>query len=344
LKARLRQIEDVCGVDGLAGDDNDDEEDTDATGGGKDKKKKKKKKDKEKEKDKGKKINLMSLDEDWDPVKHEALMQSQFNDEYYNAEDPDFAKGGKYYHPDAEDDVGEGYSAVGGWNEDYDEEDGEYHNQEGGYGENEDEDHDGELGNAEMDAELYKLDYEDIVAGIPCRFKYTTVEAEDYGLTIDDILDAKDNELNKYVGLKKISASYREARRADEQEVKLSRKRKHLREAIKQRKAEADEKQEAKLLEEAAEKEKVAEEAAAAGDDDDNNGVVKKSKRKRNKKKLIGGNLLASAGESGEDSRTTSAVVAASSEKKKRSKKQRRGGAEVDNKEAAKKRRMELYD
>jgi hypothetical protein len=282
-------------------------------------------------------------------------MQGQFNEDYYGQEDPDFLPGGKYFLEDEEgreQDAAEGRSAVGGWNDDEGDEAWGY---EGQYEEEGDgDDGDGELGNAEMDAELYKLDYEDIVAGIPCRFKYATVAAEGYGLTIDDILDAEDSELNKYVGLKKISASYREERRAEGgQEGKLSRKRKHLREAIKQRKAEAEEKQNAKLLEEAEEEEKKAAAIAEAGGDGDNDagGGGKKMKRKRNKKKTIGGNFMALSASAVNESTDEKITAALSTDKdknakEKKKKKTKRAPAEsnLSEKDQAKKRRMDLYD
>lgn len=321
MKARLKQIEEVCGVKGLVKED--DLEDNNSVTDGVTSKKKGG-------------IDIMDLDDDWDPEKHEALMKSQFNDDYYDQDDPDFAPGGKFYDPTAEDNAGEGYSTVGGWNEEYDEDDEEYH---GGKGENggryEDQEEE-ELGNAEMDAELYKLDYEDIVAGIPCRFKYTTVEPEDYGLTIDDILDAQDNELNKFVGLKKISASYREARKAEGQELKLSRKRKHLREAIKQRKAEAED-QNAKAL---AEKNTSDELSNTLEEGDDHaNKTEKKAKRKRNKKKVIGGDILSTVSEADVPAADNSTPAL----DKKQKKRKKRQPAEVSDKDAAKKRRMELY-
>ena len=82
-----------------------------------------------------------------------------------------------------------------------------------------------------LNEELYKLDYEDIVGGIPCRFKYRQVAAQDYGLSAEDILNAEDNELNQFLSLKKLSPYNFSTVR----EEKLSKKRKRLRSAIKER-------------------------------------------------------------------------------------------------------------
>lgn len=59
-----------------------------------------------------------------------------------------------------------------------------------------------------IEEHLYKLDYEDKIDDIQCRFKYKSVPSSTYGLQYDDIFSASDKALNRHVSLKKL-APYR---------------------------------------------------------------------------------------------------------------------------------------
>jgi len=67
-----------------------------------------------------------------------------------------------------------------------------------------------DIASGKMD-ELYSMEYEDLLGGeIPCRFKYTQVDSDSFGLSSEAILLKGEAELNKSVSLKKLHP-YRKA-------------------------------------------------------------------------------------------------------------------------------------
>ncbi|KAL4428120.1 hypothetical protein ABPG75_002209 [Micractinium tetrahymenae] len=175
---------------------------------------------------------------DFDPEEYDKQMAAAFGDDYYDADadldeddlaDEEFEKeleAMARYGSDDEDPrsfaalhkrlaAQRKADAEAGSHDEDDEGQEEGGEGEGGEG-------DGEGGGADPEAaararaevqrlleEYFKLDYEDVVGGIPTRFRYKEVQADSFGLSVQDILGMEDRELNQVVGLKKL-APYRE--------------------------------------------------------------------------------------------------------------------------------------
>ncbi|KAI0333246.1 Krr1-domain-containing protein [Cubamyces sp. BRFM 1775] len=82
--------------------------------------------------------------------------------------------------------------------------------------------------------EVYGLDFNDMVAGMPTRFKYTKVEPQTFGLTPAEILMATDAELNSYMGVKKL-APYRKEGKGRTWDSKRAARLKELKTKLKER-------------------------------------------------------------------------------------------------------------
>jgi protein KRI1 len=233
---------------------------------------------------------LKLLEGDYDPDKFEKSMQEAFGDDFYSKEETEWKtdadventlkKDGDVDFIDADDDDDDdeqqffdgGKERYGGEAE------------EGEAGDEEDEDFDDGMDEEErqketeleknvrrkMEDKLYELDYEDIVAGMPTRFKYRQVEANDYGLTTEEILLARDSTLKQYVSLKKM-APYSEG---GEYQVS-ARKRRKFREMLQEDIEEANQRLKAKGI-------TVNDNQGEDGNDPE--GSRKKRKRRRLKK------------------------------------------------------------
>ncbi|KAI0644883.1 KRI1-like family C-terminal-domain-containing protein [Trametes meyenii] len=82
--------------------------------------------------------------------------------------------------------------------------------------------------------EVYGLDFNDMVGGMPTRFKYAKVEPQHFGLTSSEILMATDAELNSYMGVKKI-APYRKEGKGRTWDTRRAERLKELKTKLKER-------------------------------------------------------------------------------------------------------------
>mmetsp|Transcript_20300 Transcript_20300/g.47686 ORF Transcript_20300/g.47686 Transcript_20300/m.47686 type:complete len:754 (+) Transcript_20300:83-2344(+) len=171
---------------------------------------------------------LKLMEGEYDPDKFEQVMSTAYGDDYYQAEDEkwntdldvkrDLANsdenerellgdGEMYDDVPADEDTFDNEKHD---DDDYEDEYDEYHKDDAGEGGEDLEASAMEQKlHTKLEDELYKLDYEDIIGDMPTRFKYRSVERNNYGLSTEEILFARDGTLKQFVSLKRM-APYRE--------------------------------------------------------------------------------------------------------------------------------------
>ncbi|RDX56693.1 Krr1-domain-containing protein [Lentinus brumalis] len=139
--------------------------------------------------------------------------------------------------------------------------------------------------------EIYGLDFNDMVAGMPTRFKYTKVEPQSFGLTPAEILMATDAELNTFMGIKKY-APYRKEGKGRTWDGQRVARLTELKTKLKERGVDAVQPHaEEKVKKRKGKKERMREKAAAGGatgdggDEDNGDDLVQDVKGPKEKKR-----------------------------------------------------------
>ncbi|KAH6569912.1 hypothetical protein BASA50_005226 [Batrachochytrium salamandrivorans] len=198
----------------------------------------------------------VDLDKDFDPIEYDLKMQRAFDDSYYDSKDasikpkfdddidvsdltgelseaPKLKKVLPKNHPSNDDVMMDADYLPGGdyYQEDYNESNTELTQETENTGQksskkDKKKTKEGKKMNlGEYLDEYYQLDYEDLIGDLPTRFKYRSVNAEDYGLKAEEILEADDTELNNVISLKKL-APYRRSEAISKDLLKWSKSKK----------------------------------------------------------------------------------------------------------------------